>query len=354
MPIRTVVWGPGNVGAPAIRSVLAHPDLELVGVIVHSPEKEGKDAGELVGLGPIGLETTRDVEAALGADVDALFYGVNSDFRPLESIDEICDALGRGITVVTAGLYGLIHPASAEPALRQRFEAACKAGDSAFLTSGIDPGFAVDLLPIVLSGVCQEIDEIRIVEVFNYTYYDQPDAVRNLIGFGRPMDETPPMLLPFALESVWGGALRALAGALDLEVSEIRTHVERLALPATIENAMGTFEKGMQGAFRFEVQAIVGGQPKLVVEHVTRIDDDMAPDWPKPEKQGYHQIRITGHPNLIVTVECEDAEGNHAGGGNAAAAARLVNAIPSLRAGAPGLFCGADLLDITGRGLVRG
>jgi hypothetical protein len=352
MPNRVVVWGPGNVGAPAIRSVVAHPELELAGVIVHSEEKVGRDAGELIGMEPIGVTTTRDAEALLATRPDALFYGVNSDFRPLESQDECCRALAAGINVVCAGMYGLLHPPSAETELREKFETACKAGGSTFLTSGIDPGFAIDLVPIVLSGVCQQIREIRIVENFNYAFYDQPEAVRTLVGMGMPMDQTPPMLLPFALEGVWGGALRGLASALDLEVSEIRTVIEKEALARDVTNQMGLFEAGTQGAFRFEVQAIVGGEPKLVLEHITRISDEAAPQWPSPEKQGYHQVRISGHPDVIVTIECEDEEGNHAGGGNAAAAARLVNAIPTLCRAPAGLVSGADLPLITGRGLV--
>ena len=115
---------------------------------------------------------------------------------------------------------------------------------------------------------------------------------------------------------------------------------------------MGLFEKGTQGAFRFEVQGIVDGECKLVVEHITRIADSTAPQWPKPVKQGHHQVRISGQPDLVVTVECEDAEGNHAGGGNSAAAARLVNAIPSVCKAEPGLISGIDLPLISGRGPV--
>jgi hypothetical protein len=249
-------------------------------------------------------------------------------------------------------MYGLLDPESAEPKLRDAFERAALAGGSTFLSSGIDPGFAIDLVPLVLSGVSQEIREIRIVENFNYAHYDQPDAVRNLVGMGTSMDATPPMLLPFALEGVWGGALRGLARALGLAVEEIRTVIEKHALECTVENAMGTFEAGTQGAFRFEVQAIVDGAPKLVLEHITRIDDATAPQWPSPAKQGYHQVRITGHPNAIVTLEFEDAEGNHAGGGNSAAAARLVNAIPAVCAAPSGLLSAAELPLIVGRGLV--
>jgi len=352
MPIRVVVWGPGNVGGPAVHGVIAHPELELAGVIVHSEAKEGRDAGELVGLPPVGLAATRDAELVLGTKPDALVYGVNSDFRPVEAADEICGALRAGINVVSAGMYGLLHPPSADPALRDRFEAACQEGGSSFVTSGIDPGFALDLLPAVLSGVCQEIREIRIVENFNYEHYDQPDAVRNLIGMGGSMSDTPPMLLPIAMEGVWGGAIRLLADALDLEVSEIRTSVERHALEESVTNGMGVFEAGTQGAFRFEVQGIVDGEPKLVVEHITRITDDTAPQWPKPAKQGYHQIRLSGSPDVVVTIECEDADGNHAGGGNRAAAGRLVNAIPALCRAEPGLLAATDLPLIVGRGLV--
>jgi len=352
MRYRVVVWGPGNVGRPAIHGVVRNPHLELAGVIVHSAAKEGRDAGELAGIGPVGVKATRDHAAVLATKPDALVYSVNSDFRPMEAIEECCAALSAGINVVSAGMYGLLHPASADPALRARFEAACQQGGSSFFTSGIDPGFAIDLLPLVLSGVCQEIRRITIREVFNYTHYDQPDAVRNLVGMGTPMDRTPPMLLPIALESVWGGPLRGLGEALGVTVSEIRTVVEKLALEESVTNAMGTFDAGTQGAFRFEVQAIVDGEPKLVVEHVTRIHDDAAPDWPQATKQGLHQIRIEGSPDLVVTIEAEDAEGNHAGGGNATAAGRIVNAIPLICEAPPGLISGAALPLITGRGLL--
>jgi hypothetical protein len=351
MSYRVVVWGPGNVGRPAIHGVVRNPALELAGVIVHSPEKEGRDAGELAGIENVGVGATRDWQAALADRPDALVYAVNADFRPLEAIEECCHALAAGVNVVSAGMYGLLHPGSAEPGLRERFEAACKEGGSSFFTSGIDPGFAIDLLPLVLSGTCQEIRRIVVSENFNYEHYDQPDAVRSLVGMGMPMDATPPMLLPIALESVWGGIIRALGEALGVEVSEIRTETEKHALERTVTNAMGSFEAGSQGAFRFEVQGIVDGQPKIVVEHVTRICDDTAPQWPKPAKQGHHQIRIEGAPELVVTVECEDAAGNHAGGGNAAAAGRIVNAIPTICEAPPGVIAGASLPLITGRGL---
>ena len=118
---------------------------------------------------------------------------------------------------------------------------------------------------------------------------------------------------------------------------------------------MGTFEAGTQGAFRFEVQAIVGGHPLLVMEHVTRIDDDCAPDWPQSSSPGgEHRVVISGHPNLVVSVHgTEPGEPGAAGGGNATAANRIVNAIPAVCAAAPGVSSPVDLPPITGAAQLR-
>jgi hypothetical protein len=350
MARRVVVQGLGNVGIPALRTVVAHPALELAGCIVHAADKEGRDAGELAGLGPIGVRTTRDAAAAL-TGADALVYAATQDFRPAEARDEMCAALASGVDVVTAGLYGLLHPPTAPAGLRERFEAACRAGGSRFLSSGIDPGFAMDLLPVVLSGVCERIDELRIIENFNYASYDVPASVRAIIGFGTPLDRTPAMLLPGVPSGVWGGSLHALAAALGFALDAIDETIERHPLERDVEVGGETLRRGTQGAFRFEVRGRVGERVPLVVEHVTRIVDDTAPQWPRAAGTGHHQVRLSGRPELTLTLECRDA-GDPVAGGNAAAAARLVHAIPWLATAEPGLVCGADLPLIAGRGLV--
>jgi len=354
MAYRVVVWGPGNVGIPAIRTIVANPRLELAGVVVSSESKEGKDAGELVGLPPTGVAATRNVAAVLAERPDAVVYAVNQDFRPKEALDEMVRCLESGSNVLTAGLYALLDPASADPTLRERFEAACQQGQSSFLSSGIDPGWLHDLLPMVLSGVCEEIREIRMIENFNYATYAVPKEVREIIGFGSAMDAPPLMLLPGIPQSVWGGVLRALARQLDVELDEIDERIERHPLERDVELADGTrLARGTQGAFRFEVRGMAGGRPVLVVEHITRIVDDTAPQWPRPPGMGLHQVRVTGRPDIELSLECRGHGGDHVAGGNLTAAARLVNAIPTLCEAPPGLVAGADLPLVLGRGLVR-
>jgi hypothetical protein len=355
MTSRVVVWGTGNVGRPALRAVAAHRDLELVGVVVSNPDKVGRDAGELAGLEHLGVAATDDPAAAFADDVDAVVYAATADTRPVEALADLVACLRAGTNVVSSAFYPLLHPRSAPREVLDVVEPACAEGESSVFVSGIDPGWALDILPALLSGVCAGIEEIRIQELFNYALYDQPAVVREVIGFGGAMEETPLMLLDFSLDMVWAPMLRVLADLLEVELDAITTRVERRALERTIDvPGMGTFEQGTQGAFRFEVTGLVGGRPLLVVEHITRIDDDCAPEWPQSSAGGEHRVCVTGHPNLVVSVHgTEPGEPGAAGGGNATAANRIVNAIPAVCAARPGPLGPLDLPAITGAAQLR-
>jgi hypothetical protein len=348
---RVVVWGSGNVGRPAIRAVAAHQDLDLVGVVVANPDKVGRDAGELAFVEPLGVAATDDRSTALSGDVDAVVYAATADTRSEEAYADLLDCLRSGANVVSTAFYPLLHPASAPRELLDVVEPACAEGDSSVFVSGIDPGWALDILPGLVSGVGAGITEVRVQELFNYALYDQPEVVREVIGFGGPMDELPLMLLDFSLDMVWSPMLRILADQLEVTLDDIEISVERRPLERTIEvDGMGTFEAGTQGAFRFELKGMVGGHPLLVVEHITRIDDDCAPDWPSSSSPGgEHRVQLTGHPNLTVSVHgTEPGEPGAAGGGNASAANRCVNAIPAVCDAPAGPLSPLDLPMITG------
>jgi hypothetical protein len=167
------------------------------------------------------------------------------------------------------------------------------------------------------------------------------------------MDNVPIMVLPGVPTMVWGAPIRMVARALGVELEDITEVVDRRPLERTVTNRLGVFEAGTQGALRFEVRGIVGGQPKIIVEHVTRIADEAAPDWPRPDGAGAHGVRITGRPNIHLTLAAEDERGDRAAGGNATAAARVVNAIPFVCEAAPGLLDALAVPLQIGRGLLR-
>jgi len=343
--IPTVVWGTGNVGRAAVRAVAAHPALTLSAVLVHNPDKVGLDAGTIAGIDELGVLATDDVDAVLAERPRAVVYAASGEVRPMEALDDLMRAIRVGAVVVTPSVYVLYDQRNAPPELREPILAAIADGGGSLFVSGVDPGWGNDVLPLLISGLGSRVDVIRCQEIFDYSTYEQPDSVRYLVGMGQPMDYQPPMIATGVPSMVWGGQIRLMARALDVKIDEIRETLDRRALDTTVSTrTMGEFEAGTQGAIRFEVQGIVDGEPRIVIEHVTRIHASCAPDWPTPpDGAGAHRVIIEGRPRIEVTVEATDEDENRSAGGNATAVGRLVNAIDWLADAEPGLY---DALDV--------
>ncbi|HEX6354781.1 dihydrodipicolinate reductase [Actinophytocola sp.] len=344
--IATVVWGTGNVGRAAVRAVVAHPLLELAAVLVHDPGKVGRDAGEIADLGrELGVLATDDVDAVLAAKPRAVVYAASGDVRFDDALADVVRAVRAGAVVVTPALYPLYDQRNAPAELREPVLEAVAAGGGSLFVSGVDPGWGNDVLPLLVSGLGSAVDVVRCQEIFDYSTYEQPDSVRYLVGMGQPMDYQPPMLMPSVPTMVWGGQVRLMARAMKVDLDEIRETLDRRPLETTVTTPnMGEFAAGTQGAVRFEVQGVVDGEPRIVIEHVTRIHPSCAPDWPQPPSgAGAHRVIIEGRPRIEVTVEATDEGENRSAGGNATAAGRLVNAIDWLVDAKPGLY---DALDV--------
>jgi len=354
MTHRVVQWGTGNVGRFALRAIVDHPDLELTGVIVHSDAKDGLDAADLCDLSePTGVIATTDVDKALATEPDAVSYTATGDLRPMEAVDDMCRLLEAGVDVVSTAVVPLVYPPAAERRAVDKLEAACLAGNTSCFTSGIDPGFANDIIPLMLTGFCSRIESVRVAEILNYDTYDQPDVLFGIFGFGKALDETPMILLPGVLAATWGPTIRMLAAELGVELDDIREVHERLPAPDTFSIPSGTIEAGTTAALHFEVQGIVNGKPAIVLEHVTRLRDDLAPEWAEPPAGGGYRITIEGDPSWRCDLGIVGADGDHNSGGLLATAMRLLNAIPAVCAAPPGLLIPSDLPLITGRGLLR-
>jgi hypothetical protein len=268
----------------------------------------------------------------------------------LEAVDDMRRILEAGINVVSSSMVMLVDPDCPVAPFVDPLRAGCEAGRVSCFTSGIDPGFANDSLPLLLTGLSEHWSHVRVQEIVNYATYDQADTVMNVMGFGQDLDAKPYLLQPGVLSLAWGGSIRSLAKGLGVTLEEIREVHERRPTERDIELSYGTLAKGTTGALRFEVQGIVDGRAAIVVEHVTRMCDDIAPDW--PHGKGY-RIVIEGEPKMTVSLDMEDRHGDHAVGGVILTATRIVNAIPSVVEHAPGMMSALDLPLITGKGLYQ-
>lgn len=353
MAIRVAHVGTGNVGKLALTELITNPQFELTGVCVSTPEKVGKDAGVLAGVDVhTGVAAVGDLDAVLATGPECVVYCAMGDTRLPEAMADVMRVLAAGINVVGSSPGLLQYPWGVMPAKYiDRVQDAARQGNSSIFISGVDPGFANDLIPLALAGTCQRIEQVRCMEIHDYASYDGQE-VMHYMGFGRPLDEIPMLLQPGILSIAWGTAIRQLAAGLGIEVDEITESYQREPAPEDFDIAVGRVAKGTVAVLQFEIRGMVAGHPAIVIEHVTRLRPDLRPDLPQPASgDGSYRVEITGEPSYSVDIIPSSRNGDHNHAAIAGAAGRIVNAIPAVIAAPPGIRSTLDLPLVTGKGL---
>jgi hypothetical protein len=239
-------------------------------------------------------------------------------------------------------------------------------GGVSFFTTGIDSGFANDVLPLVLTGVSRVIESIRVTEMFNYATYPDKAAVYEILGFGKPPEFTAFAATPGVFTFGWGPVLHQLAAGLGVKIDNIEESNERLPATESFDTPTGHIAAGTIAAMRSTLTGYVGGTATFVIDHVTRMRDDLAPDWPQPRisippkdlgyglasGRGVYRVEIEGSPSMRCEFEMAE-DHDHDLGARIAGSSRMVNAIPAVYAAPPGLLSALDLPLITGAALVR-
>jgi 2,4-diaminopentanoate dehydrogenase len=356
-PLRVVVWSTGTIGRHAIAGVDAHPDLELVGVWTSTEAKEGKDAGELAELGrELGIKATTDRDALIALAPDAIVHTAMADDRVFECIEDLTAFVEAGINVTSSGPVLLQWPEQIlPPEMIAKIEDACARGGASMHVNGIDPGFANDVLPLAMTSLSQRIDEVRVLEIADYSTYYQPVVMNDLFGFGKPMDEVGMIFSPGILSMAWGSVVRQVAAGLDITLDEPLTEeVDRRPAERDTPSVSGDVAEGTMGAVRFQVVGKVDGTPRVVLEHITRTHPDQVPEWERPPEgaDGCYRVRITGEPVMQVDFVHHGEHGDHNVSGMITTAQRIINALPAVVAAEPGIVRAVDLPLVTGRGLV--
>jgi 4-hydroxy-tetrahydrodipicolinate reductase len=354
MAIRVAQLGTGNVGIHSLKALISNPEFELTGVWVSSDAKAGKDAAELAGLdGSTGVLATTDLDAVLAAGPQCAVYNAMADNRLPEALEDYRRVLAAGVNIVGSGPVFLQYPWQVLPEeLIKPLEDAAREGNSSLFVGGIDPGFANDLLPMALTGTCQSIEQVRCMEIVDYATYDSAVVMFDVMGFGKPMDETPILLQPGVLSLAWGSVVRQLAAGLGISLDEVTEKYERVPAPEAFDIASGHIPEGSAAALRFEVLGMVDGRPAVVLEHITRLREDLCPEWPQPaQPEGSYRVEITGEPSYVVDICLSSRRGDHNHAHLVATAMRVVNAIPAVVAAPPGIRTTLDLPLIPGRGL---
>jgi 2,4-diaminopentanoate dehydrogenase len=344
-PTRVVAWSTGGVGVAAIDAIRRRPDLELVGVWVHSPDKIGKDAGELAGGEMTGVTATNDADALIALKPDCVVYAASGPERDAAAVRDYLKLLAAGINVVSTSSTSLVYPpAYFAPDWYNQLDVAAKAGGASFYGSGIFPGFASDQLALLMATQSKSIRRITASEVALNDHYPVADVMMDGMGFGRPLDFEPMLKTPGFIEMAWKAPIYLMAEGLGVEIEEIRGTLDRELSARDIEVAFGTIPAGTCGAVRTRAAGVVNGREAIVIEHVIRMARDVAPEWPRSESDATYRVDIVGDPDIHCEMTLGEAEGHGAGrAAMTSTAMRVVNAIPYVVGASPGLLSSLDI-----------
>jgi len=347
--LRVVQWATGTVGRHAVAATAAHPELELVGALVYSAAKADRDVGELCGLGPLGITTTKDPDDIVALDADCVLYMPQGEMNPMGALDDICLLLASGKNVVSTAVTSLIYPASMGADVVDKLEAACAAGDTSFHATGIEPGWAAEVLPLTMSGLFGRIDSLLVQELLDYSTYDVAFMLFDVMGFGKAPDAPVPLADPVLAGSTFRASLMLVADGLGATIDDF-TYDRRVSVAAApFDVKAGRIEAGTVSAQRFSCSAIIGGRAALTIEHITRLGDGQAPEW--PTGRGW-KVTVEGRPSMVLESRIATHGEDETDQGCLGTAMHAVHAIAPVCAAAPGIRTFLDLPTIMGRGVL--
>ncbi|MGF7237772.1 MAG: dihydrodipicolinate reductase [Frankia sp.] len=336
---RVVQWSTGRIGQCTLRDLIRSPQMELVGVYVHSEAKEGLDAGELCGLPPIGVSATRNIDKIIALKPDcvvAVQEGCN--------VDDICRFLEAGINIATSRV-DYVNPVAMDPEVRRRTEEACRKGGASLHATGASPGFGSEALPLVAVSMSRRMDCMTIDEFADIPASCPDIQVIDVMRFGRqPGDKFDPEVLAH-ISHGFEQAVHVTAKGLGLTLDgcdlfgETANARERFLLPG------GTpIEKGTVAAQRITVSGMLNGKPIIRYRVNWYCCTDVDEDW-ELRRSGW-RVLIEGETPIDVSVTFPVTGDQISPAMAGLTGYRVINAVPYICAAEPGIRTVVDLPNI--------
>jgi 2,4-diaminopentanoate dehydrogenase len=342
---RVVQWATGNVGSRALRHAIEHPDLDLVGVWVHSADKVGLDAGELAGLAPTGVRAVNSLESVLALKPDCVLY-----MPHVCSFDEICSILESGANIVTTRME-LQNIAALDPAQCARIEQACRRGDSSIHATGASPGFITEALPIVLTSIQRRLHGLHIHEFADCSSRNSPEMLFHMMGFGAQPGPANEGQLAHARMS-FAPSLQLIATSLGLPIERFEVIGAQGLARADVHIAAGVVPAGTVAATRTSVRGIRDGKALMtftstwfVSENVNTTDGKV---WEFRSPSGW-RVLVEGDCPIDLSISFPVQLEDYAAMTPGLTANRPVNAIPYVCEAPAGIRTTVDLPQIIPR-----
>ena len=345
---KVIQWATGVVGSAALKGILRHPQLELAGVKVYSEQKDGLDAGEIIGAQETGVIATRDIDAIMNIDADCVLY------CPLPwNLGEMCGLLESGKHVITPCPYWF--PFVQNPSVAASIDAACKIGNVNMHASGCNPGGIAERFPLTFSGWCNRIDRITMTECGDCRTYSSEGVMRELMNLGKTPEEAANNKLKDMLAKSWNEPIDMIAEGLGSKVVSYEAKHNFILANQPIETAVGIIEKDTIALNHYQHIGKTGDGTEIIQEQIWYVDDieqtRLQEKMDIPRESGW-RIKLEGDVNLHVDIDFppELTQDERVAQGLSTTGFHLVNAVPLVcEADEPGIKTYLDLPMITGR-----
>lgn len=331
--LKVAQWATGTVGVFALRAVIEHPDMELVGVRVYSEDKEGRDAGELCGRPLTGVRATRRNADIIAGRPDCVLY-----MPDRTDLDDVCSLLENGINIVTTRAE-FFNPAMMHPEMRERVEAACRTGSASIHATGSSPGFITEVLPTAFLSLLRRLDFLAVEEYANCLEGCSEEMLTELMGFGDTPEAFAERQNPE--HKVFEYSLGLLAEAVGLPLDGFEHSIEAAYCRSATQLHRSTIAAGTVGAQRVSVTGFHKGKPLLRFRSNWFVTVDVEPAWELRPDGWRVDIQGDAPATIYIDLPMPAEEGFRASA--CYTAHRPVNAIPMVVAAQPGIVPTTEL-----------
>jgi 4-hydroxy-tetrahydrodipicolinate reductase len=318
MPTRVMLMGLGPIGAGVARQLAARRNFRIVSAVDIDPAKAGRDLGEVVGLGKkAGVEVVADPAAAIRRTKPQVAVLCTSS--ALEKVwPQVAAVLKLKVPIVST-TEELSYPWFSNRALARKIDAAAKKAKVAVVGTGVNPGFAMDALPLALTAICERVDSVRVDRI-------QDARIRRLpfqqkIGSGLTPAEFAEKVKALTVRHVGlTESVAMIADGLGWKLDRVTDEIRPKIAEARVESQFLKVEAGKVCGIIQDGTGFVKGKPLIVLHMEAYLG---APET-------YDAVQVEGSPKLHVKA----IGGYH---GDVATHSIAVNSIPKVLTAPPGL-----------------
>lgn len=318
-----VLYGLGAIGIRTAEAVLARNDLEVVGAVDIDPSKTGKDVGEVIGGDRIGVSVTDDPVALFKAVSTEVVLHTTSSFFP-DIYAQMEGIVNAGVDVVSS-TEELSYPGLQNPELAVKLDALARAKGATVFGTGVNPGFVMDVLPLVMTGVCQEVTNVQVERVVNASTRRGP--LQRKIGSGMTKEEFEDLARGGRMGHVGlVESVALIANGLGWDIDAVEEILEPVIAPKQIVTEHVQVEPGQVAGIHQCAWSVEGDKKRITLELQMYLDAEDPHDG----------VVLEGTPPIHLRIENGTA-------GDFATVATLINAIPRVLAAPPGLLTAEQL-----------